>query len=167
MPRVCVADDRLKKILNISLKKFYEQDKLLIERKGMEQACVFRIGLYINELLKQDELFKHLNFDCEYNKNNYGAKSTPRFPKGTRPDLIIHERNLNPNISNDNNTFIMEFKGWWNKATQRDIEKLEDFTNPYMGYHYKLGALVILTKNHNQVTIRYFKNGQEVNGDDL
>lgn len=152
----------LKNILNTAINKFYEKDSVLLSIKGMEQSCVFRIGLYINELLSNNPNLNYLNLDCEYNKSNFGAKKTTRFPKGTRPDLIIHERNLNPNISNDNNTFIIEFKGWWNKATQRDIEKLEDFTNPYMGYHYQLGALVILTKNHNQVSIRYFKNGQEV-----
>lgn len=162
-----VTDIQLKTILDSAISEFYNKDRDLIARRGMEQACVFRIGLYINNLLTIDNNLRNLNLDCEYNKCNLGTKSTPRFTKGTRPDLIIHERNLNPNISNDNNTFIMEFKGWWNKATQHDIEKLEDFTNPYMGYHYQLGALVILTKNHNQVAIRYFKNGQEVNGNDL
>lgn len=162
-----ISDVELKNILNTAINKFYENDSVLVSLKGIEQACVFRIGLYINELLSNNSSSNCLNLDCEYNKSNFGAKKTPRFPKGTRPDLIIHERNLNPNISNDNNTFIMEFKGWWNKATQRDIEKLEDFTNPYMGYHYQLGALVILTKNHNQVSVRYFKSGQEVNGNDL
>ena len=162
-----VSNVELKKILNTAINKFYENDSVLVSLKGMEQACVFRIGLYINELLCNNSNLNYLNLDCEYNKSNFGAKKTPRFPKGTRPDLIIHERNLNPNISNDNNTFIIEFKGWWNKATQRDIEKLEDFTSPSMGYHYQLGALVILTKNHNQVSLRYFKNGEEVRGDDL
>ncbi len=162
-----ITDVQLKTILDFAISEFYNKDRDLIIRRGMEQACVFRIGLYINNLLKEHNNLKNLDLDCEYNKCNFGSKTTPRFPKGTRPDLIIHERNLNPNISNDNNTFIIEFKGWWNKATQRDIEKLEDFTDPYKGYHYQLGALVILTKNYAQVSIRYFKNGQEDDTDDL
>lgn len=167
MPSVYVSDERLKEILIRSLNKFYDKDKPIIKRTGMEQACVFRIGLYINELLKQDEQLCHLDFDCEYNKNNYGTKSTPRFPKGTRPDLIIHERNLEPNAINDNNIFIIEFKGWWNKARRRDIEKLEDFTDPYKGYHYQLGVLVVLTKNFDDLRLRFFKDGQEVVENDL
>ena len=120
---VDINDNKLKEILNISLKQFYEKDKILVEQKGMEQACVFRIGLYLNEQLKRNPELNCLNLDCEYNKSNFGAKITPRFKKGTRPDLIIHERNLEPNISNDNNIFIIEFKGWWNNTTKRDIQK--------------------------------------------
>lgn len=162
-----VTDLQLKTILESAISEFYNKDIDLIIRKGMEQACVFRIGLYINNLLIQDSNLKNLNLDCEYNKCNFGTKSTPRFPKGARPDLIIHERSLDPEVSNGNNIFIIEFKGWWNKATKHDVEKLEDFTDPDKGYHYQLGALVILTKDHKQVSIRYFKNGQEVSENDL
>lgn len=156
---VNIDDDRLKELLNISLKQFYKNDKLLVEQKGMEQACVFRIGLYLNEQLKKNPELNCLNLDCEYNKSNCGAKVTPRFKKGTRPDLIIHERNLAPNASNDNNIFIIEFKGWWNKTNERDIQKLEDFTDPVKGYHYRLGVFVILTKRFEDLEFQYFKNG--------
>ena len=159
---VDINDNKLKEILNISLKQFYEKDKILVEQKGMEQACVFRIGLYLNEQLKRNPELNCLNLDCEYNKSNFGAKITPRFKKGTRPDLIIHERNLEPNISNDNNIFIIEFKGWWNNTTERDIQKLEDFTDPVKGYHYRLGVFIVLTKNFEDVKFQYFKDGHRI-----
>ena len=159
---VDINDNKLKEILNISLKQFYEKDKILVEQKGMEQACVFRIGLYLNEQLKRNPELNCLNLDCEYNKSNFGAKITPRFKKGTRPDLIIHERNLEPNISNDNNIFIIEFKGWWNNTTERDIQKLEDFTDPVKGYHYRLGVFIVLTKNIEDVKFQYFKDGHRI-----
>ena len=159
---VDINDNKLKEILNISLKQFYEKDKILVEQKGMEQACVFRIGLYLNEQLKRNPELNCLNLDCEYNKSNFGAKITPRFKKGTRPDLIIHERNLEPNISNDNNIFIIEFKGWWNNTTKRDIQKLEDFTDPVKGYHYRLGVFIVLTKNIEDVKFQYFKDGHRI-----
>lgn len=159
---VDINDNKLKEILNISLKQFYEKDKILVEQKGMEQACVFRIGLYLNEQLKRNPELNCLNLDCEYNKSNFGAKITPRFKKGARPDLIIHERNLEPNISNDNNIFIIEFKGWWNNTTERDIQKLEDFTDPVKGYHYRLGVFIVLTKNFEDVKFQYFKDGHRI-----
>ena len=159
---VDINDNKLKEILNISLKQFYEKDKILVEQKGMEQACVFRIGLYLNEQLKRNPELNCLNLDCEYNKSNFGAKITPRFKKGTRPDLIIHERNLEPSISNDNNIFIIEFKGWWNNTTERDIQKLEDFTDPVKGYHYRLGVFIVLTKNIEDVKFQYFKDGHRI-----
>ena len=159
MPSIYVNDDKLKELLKFSLNRFYKQDKLLVKRKGMEQACVFRIGLYINDLLKNDEHLKFFDLDCEYNKNNYGLKVTPRFPKGSRPDWIIHKRNLDLTFSNKNNIFIIEFKGWWNKTIERDIEKLEDFTSPYIGYHYQLGAFVKL--NIDDYEIRFYKEGRE------
>lgn len=156
----CINDEYLKNILNRALEQFYINDEDLIACKGMEQACVFRIGLYVHELLKMDTKSNNLNLDCEYNKNGCGAKVTPRFRKGARPDLIIHERSLD--AQNYNNKFIIEFKGWWNKATQRDIEKLEDFTDSQKGYNYQLGALVILTRYYEKLDIRYFKNGKEL-----
>lgn len=146
--------ERLKQMLEMAIHEAYHKDGDLFRRGGLEQACVFRIGYYLQLLINQDGRLNHLNLDCEYNKNGYDNKRTPRFPKGTRPDLILHER-----TSNEENTLIVEFKGWWCKQSQNDKQKLEDFTSPECGYRYKLGAFVVLCKEHAQIS--YFQNGTE------
>lgn len=157
-----IHDIALKEILKNALEKFYQRDaKYLLSVRGMEQACVFRIGLYIQNLMNSQSALSHLDLDCEYNKCFNHPKTTPRHPKGARPDLIIHKRNLNKNQPNDKNTMVIEFKGYWNKNIQNDIEKLEDFTNIACGYHYQLGAFVCLNKTNFE--IKYFKNGEECN----
>lgn len=131
-----------------------------MQNKLRSCLIILQIGLYINELLKQDEQLKELDLDCEYNKNMSKSKLTPSLKKGTRPDLIIHRRNK------VKNNFIIELKGWWNKETLRDIKKLEEFTT-LDKYNYKLGVFVVLTKNFENLKLRFFKNVQEIIENDL
>ncbi len=160
MAEIKIDDNELKDILNYALKQFYKEKELLIVCKGTEQACVFRIGLYINELLKKNNNLKSLYLDCEYNKHGDNIKSMPNFENGTRPDLIIHKRK-----NDEKNLFVIEFKGWWNENTGQDIEKLKKFTDSNGNYHYQLGASVILYKK--ETKLRYFKNGKEIEEDEL
>lgn len=157
MTETKIDDEELKNILNRALGQFYDRENFLINRKGMEQACVFRIGLYISELLKEIDNLKSLNLDCEYNKHGDSIKIMLDFENGARPDLIIHERGID-----EKNLFVVEFKGCWNENTNRDIKKLERFTNANGDYHYQLGALVILEESLKECKLRYFKNGKEI-----
>jgi hypothetical protein len=100
------------------------------------------------------------NLDCEYNKNCNDIKETPRCPKGTKPDLIIHKRG-----NNDNNLLIIEFKSHSSKlrkykdfGVSKDVIKLEDFTSNYK-YNYQLGVLVKLKIDGAKYS--YFINGIE------
>lgn len=146
--------DRLKCMLTEAILTAYLNDYDLFTRGGLEQACVFRIGYYLQKLIDSDSCLRDYNLDCEYNKNGYRSKKTPRFPKGTRPDLILHDR-----TSNQHNLLMVEFKGWWSKKSENDHQKLEDFTDLECEYQYKLGAYVVLKKNHPEIT--YFRYGQE------
>ena len=129
-------------ILKESVERFYVSDSILAKTGGMEQACVFRIGLYLHEIIKTNPQFQNLDLDCEYNKNQRGTKRLDGVT--VRPDLIIHQRNLNNGIANDSNTLIVEFKGWWSHDTSKDIDKLRKFTGLDEGYIYKLGIFVKL-----------------------
>ena len=152
-------------LLKKAVKKFYENDNLLVCKGGMEQACVFRIGIYLNELIKNHPRFNNLNLDCEYNKSSRGNKRLRGI--SVRPDLIIHERNFNPDNINDNNTLIIEFKGWWNKNTRNDIDKLIGLTSIQDGYNYKLGIFIKLGKTQETTTFKYYIMGREVLEHDL
>ena len=150
---------KMKNIIKQAIHKFYHNDNELIQVRGMEQACVFRIGLYINEIMQNDEQLRHLDLDCEYNKSNIGTKTLAGVK--VRPDLIIHKRNLANTNTNQYNTLVIEFKGWWNDNIS-DIEKLKNFTNIELGYHYPLAIFIKLGKNFETTSYRYFHNGTEI-----
>lgn len=154
-------------LLKTAVDKVYSNDRDLLEnekrksRSGLEQAFVFRVGIYLNELLKKSN-YKHLNLDCEYNKNGDDSKRTEKFPKGIKPDLLLHKRQ-----QNDKNKLAVEFKGYWNnrqKSIQKDKQKLEDLTFRDGHYKYKLGVFVIIGKDEASFTC--FVDGEEVNCDE-
>lgn len=155
---------KLKNIVKQAVQTFYAKDIELIQVKEMEQACVFRIGLYLNEIMKNYPELNDLHLDCEYNKSNRGTKMLAGVK--IRPDLIIHKRNLNNDNANQHNTLVVEFKGWWNDNLS-DIEKLKNFTSPQYGYHYPLAIFIKLDKNNNKTIYRYFQNGNEISEEDI
>lgn len=159
------SDKLLNHVLLHAIQKFYKMDGILLEnnREGMERSCVFRIGVYLQQLIDCHIEFDGLNLDCEYNKSNEGRKLLDGEP--VIPDLIIHKRNLNNPVTNDNNTMIIEFKGHWNHNEDNDYNKLRKFTLSSGEYGYQLGVFVRL--NMNDYELKYFKNGQEVAENDL
>ena len=151
-----LEQNNLKNFLEESIKEFYDKDSLISERKGMEQACVFRIGLYLQERLKKAKI-SDVVVDCEYNKNGDHPKKTLMFLEGIRPDLLVHKRG-----DNTKNLLAVEFKGWWNKSKNRDEEKLKSLTSPDEEYQYLLGAFVRLGKENMQ-ELEYYANGEKLN----
>ena len=146
-------------ILKEAINMLYRNDQSLIDREGMEQACVARIYFYLQTLINLDIELKEYNLDCEYNKNGIHSKNCIDIITGenfaTRPDIILHKR-----LSNQFNKVIIEFKGWWNNESDSDVRKLKAFTNPVDTYQYELGIFVKL--NRNTPNYRYFKNAQEI-----
>lgn len=151
--------ERFISILNEAIHMFYNNDRCLIERGGMEQACVSRIYYYLQDLMKYDTELNRYDLDCEYNKNGEEAKWCMDVDTGekfkTRPDLILHKR-----ATNHNNQVIIEFKGWWNNEYNSDVRKLKAFTNPDGIYRYQMGIFVKL--NRDGPLYRYFKDSQEI-----
>jgi hypothetical protein len=146
-------------ILEDSIAEFYDKDKTLMtngsqSRKGMEQACAFRIGYYFCSKIK-GSTFHSYDVDMEYNKNGIDPKCINN--NRIRPDLIVHKRG-----SNSDNLLIVEFKYGLKKNVAEDIEKIKGLTYSFGRYSYKIGVLVELGKDSNEVNYRYFKNGQEV-----
>jgi hypothetical protein len=144
-----------------AVKAVYEEKRSLLtyakgDRKGLEQAFVFRTGLYLSGHLKGSE-YELLDLDSEYNKNHGDPKKTINFPNGIRPDLIVHERD-----SNEKNKLVVEFKGYWDSGIDNDLMKLADLTSPHDQYQYAIGVLVIIGKANAE--FRIFINGQEING---
>ena len=165
--------DLLIELLKKSVDKCYADDKTLIDR-SMEQASVARIFYYMQRSIDTEdrfECFREYSLDCEYNKNGEHIKKTPRCPKGTRPDLILHKRWNTDELYTMDNLLVVEFKPrkanykkFENTGKYIDIIKLEDFTDMEC-YNYFLGVFVKLNKNTAQYT--YFQNGQETAREDL
>lgn len=155
------TDVLLLSLLKKAVNECYKNDSPLIER-SMEQASVARIYYYMQNAINTEDEFSELKqykLDCEYNKNGQHIKATPRCPKGTRPDIILHKRNYN-----DANLIVIEFKP--RNATYRkmdgqyiDIIKLEDFTSDII-YNYQIGVLVKLYKK--EPKYEFFKHGQRI-----
>lgn len=151
--------ERFVSILNEAINMLYRNDQCLIDRGGMEQACVSRIYFYLQTLINLDIELKTYNLDCEYNKNGNQTKDCIDVNTGvsftTRPDIILHKR-----LSNQFNKIIIEFKGWWNDESDADVRKLKAFTNSDGIYRYEFGIFVKL--NRDAPFYRYFNNAQEI-----
>tara|TARA_R110000868_G_scaffold95854_1_gene263456 strand:+ start:224 stop:589 length:366 start_codon:yes stop_codon:yes gene_type:complete len=99
-------------LLQDAVERVYSEKRPLLqyedeERKGLEQAFVFRTGVYFQQGVAKTQ-YSDLDIDCEYNKNHNGFKVTANHPHGIRPDLLLHERN-----THNNNKLAVEFKGSW------------------------------------------------------
>ncbi len=146
-----MKDNDLARLLSEAVSAAYAETPSLFDKKGIEQAMVFRIGIHLHKLLQSTEL-KHYQLDCEYNKKGDDPK---RDINGTaiRPDLIVHQRGDNHESANK---LAVEFKEWWNKNTG-DTFKLENLTHRDGGYAYQLGVFVVLGREAPEYT--YFKHG--------
>ena len=155
----------LEQYVIIALKMVYEKDYYLICYPAMkrytkqhvgERAIVFRFAHYLQNLLDKDAGFKSLDLDCEYNRNGEEPKKLHPFDNGTYPDVILHKRG-----SNDKNTLVAEFKGYWNNHQERDIDKLCEFTKRNE-YNFDLGIAVLLGKELYKTKITIIQDGSIV-----
>lgn len=122
-----------------------------------ERSIVFRFGCYLQSILCKRNLFTGYDLDCEYNRNGDQPKKLPRFENGTYPDIILHKRG-----SNEENTLVMEFKGYWCKASEaleNDMKKIEMFTKQQGIYKFSVGMLVFLGKRLEDTKIKVVVNG--------
>lgn len=166
-------------LLEEAVNRVYSEDRFLLtysdgDRRGLEQAFVFRAGVHLAKLLQGTE-YESLDLDSEYNKNHGDLKRTFNFRNGLRPDLIIHRRD-----SNLENKLVAQFKGYWAQTTAKgleeiegDLRKLKDFTDPLeyvrdleerskYKYDYVLGVFVMI--GNQRPEFRYFTEGQETDG---
>lgn len=140
---------KIQKLVKNSLEKFYKNDLQLfnISRNGPvgERAMVFRIGVYMQDFMSQDEMLREYNIDCEYNRNIEDVKKIN--DRLVIPDLIIHKR-----LTNNDNFLCIEFKknhvsSASNNAVKCDWCKLRFLTDKKNDYRYEYGLHVILNDN--------------------
>lgn len=147
----------IKNLIKKALDKLYKEDFhslicLKHEKHVGERACVFRFGIYFNQILRRYKQFNGYNLDCEYNRSCEEPKRKGSGPLMT-PDVILHKRG-----SHDNNFVVMEFKGWWSRDGQEeDLNKLKEMVDPNGTYKYQFGYAIMLNqeeKGKNRYTIQ-------------
>lgn len=141
----------LSKVLDEALDELYRKDKSLLERQVHERTIVFRLGIYIQELMNKYGGFEGFNLDFEYNRNVSDVKRLPGWENGAYPDLIVHKR-----VENDFNLLVMEFKTYWNPECTVDSDKIKKFVNPCGDYRYRCGKSILLGRTRNKVRIKTF-----------
>ncbi len=119
-----IKDNYIDDILN-AIKKFYQNDRELLDRITHEQTITFRIAKYLSETLENDDL----RIDCEFhgNLNEKGDRrkdiqiddsTDNKERKKIRPDIIFHKRTKK--CCKGINLFLIEVK---KESPNGDIEK--------------------------------------------
>lgn len=168
-------------LLKQSVDLLYKNDSYLIKHSVHEQDISHRIAYYFENLLNNYSWYKKSSFnvDVEYNKNfddpkrvysncddcgnarcyiNQSSYYIDNYQSPCKPDIILHERG-----SNDNNILVIEIKKC-NNECKEDFAKLSAFTCNASNYKYKIGIYINID---NQPSYKYFKDGQEVEENDL
>ena len=125
-------------IVEEACKKFYENDRYLINHRVNERAIAFRFGIYLQELISKNKFFDNYNLDNEYNRNMNDPKRLRGCKNGVYPDLIIHQRG-----SNKYNLLIIECKTKWNSDVSGDIRKIRKFVDIHDIYKYRYGLSIL------------------------
>ena len=146
MKNYSIARQDLIIALERCFKELYNNDYYLISHKPAdpssyddhlcERTIIFRFAYYLQKYLEDNDLLKNLVVDCDYNRDGYNIKSVGGFVNGTYPDLIIHQRG-----NNEHNFLVIEFKTYWNRNIQKDIDKIKGFLVKY-NYNYVMSIIL-------------------------
>lgn len=176
------SDDELLDLLRLAIRRTWQEEGSLIERRAGERAVTHRVGLHLQAL------FPTHHVDCEYNRNMNGSKlvdvdvqylttqerrkyfrrARPNGPARPvqqafarikpAPDVIVHRR-----LSNQHNLLIAEFKFDDDNRAQEgqryDVGKLMAFTRPDP-YNYQLGVFVELQRRRRDAAMIKIQGGE-------
>ncbi len=133
---------KIEELIRKCIERLYKEDEYLIIHNLCERTLVFRFGIYMYELMKEDNLLKNYYLDNEYNRNVDDIKATRHYPKGRYVDMIIHNRGKN---GEENNILAIEFKR--NRVCKEDRKKIDDLIDKEGLYKYKYGFTITFKKD--------------------
>jgi hypothetical protein len=111
--------DEVKRAVNEALRRFYLNDRYLIDHNVNERSLTFRLGFYLQQI------FSGWDVDCEFNRNCvigndpkrvHDWRNGDRSMKNISPDIIIHRRGT------DSNLLVIEAK----KENSAKKDKIDD-----------------------------------------
>ena len=130
----------IKKLIEASLKEFFENEQDLIDVDANERSISHKIAEYIQEK------FSKWNVDCEYNRDMEDPKrlgiSTENIQsddtdgKTVFPDIIIYKRKTKQNL------LVIEIKKS-DSNVKNDIKKIQAFLKSPK-YSYKWGLMLVI-----------------------
>lgn len=136
--------------ISVALDILYEKDAALLVSNVGERCIVFKFAKYFEQILtKRGYLSNGLSLDVEYNHHLNETKTMRQRPKGSAPDLIIHQRG-----NDGRNILVLEAK----KASaskskiQKDEGKIKDYRREY---GYAFGVMLIFGKNRNSTNFKF------------
>jgi len=135
--------------INHCISNLYSYDQDLFERNNYEVTISTKLAQYLFVE------FREYDVDCEYDKHKNKPKRLLDLDRNIRPDIIIHKRG-----KDDNNLICIELKKS-NLNKKEDTKKLKALTKVSGDYKYKLGILIIISKNKDEQKIEYYENGKE------
>lgn len=136
--------EKLDSCISKALYDLYKYDSYLVSSANghvAERSIMFRLGVYLDKYLCEDDILKSYDFDAEYNKNEGDLKRMNNYPNGVQPDLIIHKRG-----SNEYNLLVIECKGHW--STRNSISDDNNKLRGYLKspYYYRFALQLIFGK---------------------
>lgn len=159
-PKDEIKFEDIKNLVNVSLEKFYKNDRDIIEMDNegdmiSEQCMVFHIGCYMKNKMNTLAKFQWADLDCEYNRN----MTDPKMMRNGRriiPDLVIHRRR-----SNRNNLLVIEFKKRNAESCDKenDRNKLMYLTDQKKEFKYNFGLFIELSRY--EVHVEVYKEGNQ------
>lgn len=118
---------RIFSYLDIALRKLYDKDKFILDNQSLNSIS-FRLGIYLNELLKSDLFTNHLEVDFNFEKSSNDYL-----------DLVIHNR------KNKDNLLTIKLEKNLNNL-RSNLDKLKQITNLDRNHNY--GVLVVLDSDY-------------------
>lgn len=147
---------KIETLINNAIDKFNQNEQYLISRDLSERCICSKFATYLEKELFLSE-FNDYIVDVEYNRGNGGNECAAKMLRGKKivVDLIVHKRGYNPETGFDNLVCIEMKKSKYNRGS--DLERLKIMTNPYCGFNYKAGFMIIIVSDK-----RHDKFGLEI-----
>jgi len=152
-----IEKDEVIQIFSCALKRLVKEDKFLLEADAQERSLVFKLALYLRELLQFAEN-GGLNIDVEYNRDGKKAIKRPN-PNNENdnnnwiaPDIILHERGSAKN-NYKNDILYCEIKKK-SKSGKRDAKKIKEQME-HRKYKYGIN---LYSLNRNNISLDLYLN---------
>lgn len=146
---------KLLNIVDASINKFNTFEEYLIQVDLSERCICAKFAQYLHNEIK-NSTYKEYEVDVEYNRGNEeNERSSKRLrDKNIVVDLIVHKRGFDAYHGFDNLICIEMKKSTDRRGTNQDEERLKDMTNYDYGFNYKLGLMLVVDMELNQMFIK-------------
>lgn len=156
--------NNLRTIVEAAIEKFNLQEQYLIKNDLSERCICAKFAMHLTQTLKNTQYEDYL-VDVEYNRGADGYERAIKRIADTpiTVDLVVHKRGYDCHYGFDNLICVEMKKSANRKGCSKDEERLSKMTDTDYGFHYKLGAMIIIDSKSKQLRIKsLFCCGQKI-----